>query len=781
MARTEAARRVAWPGLLSGIPLALVLLLPFLAQGLPLLGVLDAEYALAAAFLLALWGVVAGWRRARAALEEGRGGLDAGPLALGGLLLTLYLLAAMATLTLLVRQCRLDSGPLVFVLMTFPSSLLGLGLGALARARGRTRLRAASWLGFLVLALLVLPPLVRSALLQQAPHSLLTGVWGLVSVFAYRAEEALLRTPTLLHRAGTLLVAALLLAMAEACLRRRAGRKGTRRDLAVFALAAGLLLLLLAGGDRTGFGTGRGGLERHLCGMLEEDGLVLRFDPGHLEPRAARRLLDDALWHRRDLATRLGLGGAAPVTIWVFSSRSLLRGTVGLSYGNLAAPWRAEAVIQASRAGRSPTLRHELVHLLAAAWTPSPLGVPLDPTRTEGLATALEKRLDSGAPYQRPHAAALAAGKLPAIASFIGTRRFWLGGQSVRNAYDLAGSFVGFLLERFGTTPVRRWYSGARIEEAFGLDLGDLDAAWRSRLAEIETGAVEQESAGHRMDEGARRAVHRSRCGRLPACDEEALRREAFRSALAGRRWAEILTFLEDEALVPSGAFGGGLERAWLLELAHRGLGTPEAALEPVEQILEGLPAEDERRARLFEILLRLEIEAGRDEEARMRLRSASASEPDLAGDLGWLFEALQAPDRDAALAVFLETEPLERARRATDLLSRHPDWPGLALWTWRRQLWIGERREVALSLGEKLRADGESIPGGALALLYEDLAREREDDGELAEALEAWRAAESLREDPLPQALAREEQRRLAWRLERAALRAPDRDREGR
>jgi hypothetical protein len=674
-----------------------------------------------------------------------------------------------------VRQCRPGSGPLVFVLMALPAPLLGLGMGALARAWGRSARRSAGWLALLVLVLLILPPLIRGALLQQAPHSLLTGVWGLVSVFGFRAEEALLRVPTLLHRFGALILAALLLSSAEAVLRRRARQRASAREKRALLLTALLFALLVLGGDRTGFGTGRGVLDRHLHGALEEEGLVLRFDPAHLEPLAARRLLDDALWHRQDLTARLGLERPGPVTLWAFSARSLRKGAVGLSYGNLAAPWRGEAVIQATRAGRSPTLRHELVHLMAAAWTSSPLGVPLDPARTEGLATALERRLDSGEPFQRPHAAALAAGKLPAASTFVGARRFWLGGQSVRNAYDLAGSFVGFLLERFGADPVRAWYAGADPDLAFGLDLEGLDEAWRARLAEIETEGREQESAGRRLEEGARSAVHRTRCGRLRPCDEVSLRREAYRAALGNRRWEEVLGFLEDPVVFPPGAPGSVFERAWVLELAHRGLETPAKALGPMAELLEALPPGDASRPLVFEMLLRLELAAGREAEMLARLEAARGGEDSLGADLGWLPVALESPDREEALSVFLENGRLERALA---LLDRHPEWPELALWTWRRILWPGKRVDEALALGAELRAAGENIPAGSLSLLYEDQARGREDAGDLEGALESWRAAEELREDPLPRARAREEGRRLAWRMERAGLRPPRPDR---
>jgi hypothetical protein len=371
------------------------------------------------------------------------------------------------------------------------------------------------------------------------------------------------------------------------------------------------------------------------------------------------------------------------------------------------------------------------------------------------------------------------------VETFMGPRRFWLGGQSVLNAYELSGSLVGVLLERFGAEAVRRWYAGASPEEAFGRDLEALDDLWRSRLGELETREVEQRQAGRRLEEGAKGAVHRARCGRLRPCDEGSRRLEAYRIALSAQDWEEVLRLLEDpsvqEAVFPPGLPGALSHRAWILERAHRGLGTPEEALGPVEELLEALPPEGESRGRFVEILLRLELAADREGEARERLERGVARDPALARELGWLPEALDAPDREEALAVFLETDPLRRAERAAELLERHPEWPGLARWTWRRQLWLSERVERALALGEELRAGGEEIPSGPLALLHEGRAGREEDAGRLAAARESWRAAEELREEPLARARAREQQERLAWRLDRLGRSDPSRDRGGR
>lgn len=52
-----------------------------------------------------------------------------------------------------------------------------------------------------------------------------------------------------------------------------------------------------------------------------------------------------------------------------------------------------------------------------------------------------------------------------------------------RSAYILAGSFVGFLIEREGLQAFRRLYDGAGYDAAFGRPLAALEQEWRRALA----------------------------------------------------------------------------------------------------------------------------------------------------------------------------------------------------------------------------------------------------------------------------------------------------------
>jgi len=125
---------------------------------------------------------------------------------------------------------------------------------------------------------------------------------------------------------------------------------------------------------------------------------------------------------------------------------------------------------------------HELTHLLVAHATRSPLARPVPAWLNEGLAVFFETG-SSAASRERAAAAARRGELLPLSA--MNTIPGKPGDISL--FYPQSGSFVGYLIERFGRAPIagilQRLDSGLRIadavEQALGTPLEDLDAAFR--------------------------------------------------------------------------------------------------------------------------------------------------------------------------------------------------------------------------------------------------------------------------------------------------------------
>lgn len=127
---------------------------------------------------------------------------------------------------------------------------------------------------------------------------------------------------------------------------------------------------------------------------------------------------------------------------------------------------------------------HEFVHIYALQFERAADASGPDLFTTEGLATWLAES-DEGVPIHAWAAAYAKAGALPA--SLLELRRtFPQGCGAGVHPYHVAGSFVGFLVERFGIAKVKQWYvDSSEAYRWFGKGAARLEQEWRDQLAKM--------------------------------------------------------------------------------------------------------------------------------------------------------------------------------------------------------------------------------------------------------------------------------------------------------
>jgi hypothetical protein len=125
---------------------------------------------------------------------------------------------------------------------------------------------------------------------------------------------------------------------------------------------------------------------------------------------------------------------------------------------------------------------HEFVHIFALQFERGADTAGADGFVTEGLATYLAES-DEGVPIHDWAAVDAKAGVLPA--SLTEFRRTWPQGCAPGvHPYHVAGSFVGFLVDRFGIAKVKRWYvDSTEAHQYFGEGIAQLEREWREFLA----------------------------------------------------------------------------------------------------------------------------------------------------------------------------------------------------------------------------------------------------------------------------------------------------------
>ncbi|MFO1076255.1 MAG: hypothetical protein U1E73_00850 [Planctomycetota bacterium] len=129
---------------------------------------------------------------------------------------------------------------------------------------------------------------------------------------------------------------------------------------------------------------------------------------------------------------------------------------------------------------------HELVHVVAEQFEEHG-SEPRNLFFAEGLANAV-LRFVSGVSVDAVAAFYHRRGRLPAMAEIQALDDFysWLSQRPGFNGYDVAGSWMRYLLDRYGAERVRRYYKGVPPDQAFGENLAELEHGWHARLDQVK-------------------------------------------------------------------------------------------------------------------------------------------------------------------------------------------------------------------------------------------------------------------------------------------------------
>jgi formylglycine-generating enzyme required for sulfatase activity len=182
-----------------------------------------------------------------------------------------------------------------------------------------------------------------------------------------------------------------------------------------------------------------------------------------------------------------GTRGPEHIRVFLFSNDGEKGWLMGASHTYIAKPWREEVYVQEAPYPH-PVLSHELAHVIAGSFGQGPFRVagPLhgiwpDPGRIEGFAVAAAPDETDELTTLEWAASMQVLGILPPLRSVF---QLDFLGITASKAYTVAGAFVTFLRDHYGSAAVRRWYGGASMPAAFGgKDLAALERDFRTTLA----------------------------------------------------------------------------------------------------------------------------------------------------------------------------------------------------------------------------------------------------------------------------------------------------------
>jgi hypothetical protein len=270
---------------------------------------------------------------------------------------------------------------------------------------------------------------------------------------------------------------------------------GTRLGAIVlaFVAAAGAITLRSQGGE-LGFAIDAEDMESALGARLETEHFVIYYSPTPEIIADLPLIAEDHEFRYAQVVAQLGAAPAGKLRSFYFADRDQKARLHGSRDVEMAKPWRREIYLD-HRSFPHSSLRHEIAHAVASEfgdwlWGVAArrvFGLPLlvSPGLIEGLAVAV----DWPAGYDRlnPHESVRviqAMGKVPSISSLMGLAFFSVSSEQ---GYTTAGSFLRFLLDRYGAAKLRAVYgNGGDFDAAYGIPRSRLEGEWRAMLETIQ-------------------------------------------------------------------------------------------------------------------------------------------------------------------------------------------------------------------------------------------------------------------------------------------------------
>ncbi len=467
---------------------------------------------------------------------------------------------------------------------------------------------------------------------------------------------------------------------------RLAGNLRLLVPIGFFALAA---LALLCFGTSLGYARSDGAVESELCGTIRTEHFVIHHHPD-LPPAKAELLASDHEFRLGQIEASLGPLDLPVIHSYVFKSGARKRPLTGAGRTQFAKPWKYSMYLNGATFPHG-TLKHELVHVVGAAFGTWPFGASARWAfwQNVGLIEGLAVAVDWPARKFSPHtwsAAQRRIGKAPDLRSLFDPVGFWT--KPARRTYILAGSFARFLLDRYGPERFRRAYHQGGLEGHYPRSPEELIGDWENFLDGLRLPPGVLESAGEKF---SRPSLFKRTCAHEIA-------------ALSARAHTHLARGRIDAAAEAAGAILGHLPGdpdalALLAEIRAREE-KPQEAAGILEELIEREDLDGARKNRLQGRLADILALGGRLPEARLRYVSLLNAHLDDATDR-LVIAKLESLQKGAAGRKVLQFLVEGRVDLSTILDLReaaeaNPHW-GLPWYLIGRQLYNREMFEPAL------------------------------------------------------------------------------------
>lgn len=267
--------------------------------------------------------------------------------------------------------------------------------------------------------------------------------------------------------------------------------RADRRFWSIVVFCGVLLAVAHLFRSRMGFEYSADDIQQALGRRTESEHFVLYYRDADYSASAIRALKAESEYHYRVVTQRLRthLPPGKKVGVYLYPDGDWKRRYIGTTNTNITKPWMRQ--VHLTTATYDGTLRHELVHVLAGEFGLPLIHASMKMGLNEGLAVAIDWDEGMFTPHQYAAAVQRTEG-LEGVEALFTTTGF--ASRPGSYAYMMTGSFVHYLLERYGADRVKMVFPMGDFLSAFGESRESLLADWKVYLRTVDDSLLTAET-----------------------------------------------------------------------------------------------------------------------------------------------------------------------------------------------------------------------------------------------------------------------------------------------
>ncbi len=395
-------------------------------------------------------------------------------------------LVVMLTNAFFVKNCSLLQGLAFFMLIPVVSIWFGSALGFLCAVHYRFAKLTFGFYCFLLLAYSAAIGYFTPAIFSY------NFLYGYFPGLTY--DEALGLTWTLvLFRLLTIMIGAILVWLAALVARHCSPTDSVVvKGRSLLRLLAGRSYRTVAGTSTVvlgivwifrgefGFESTSGYIQSTLGAAYRSEHFIIYYSKESYDDDEVRWISAEHEFRLKQITDAFFISFNGTIESYIYPSSNSKQRLIGTGTTNIAKPWSGQ--IQITKQSLDGTLKHELVHVLAAPFGLPVIRASVSTGLVEGLAMAIEWEWGNRTPHQ--YAAAMRKfDVMPDIEPLMLLTGFASQASSV--SYVLCGSFCKFLIDRYGIRKMMQVYRNGDYNIAYARSLQQLIAEWHSFLDRI--------------------------------------------------------------------------------------------------------------------------------------------------------------------------------------------------------------------------------------------------------------------------------------------------------